>query len=335
MTTNCDNIHDEHRPRVIIWQLTQGERSYKPPGAGSLLTQHECLLIIDSIARLSKSIVVLTGSNLIRRADLHEIVGYGSALGLKMIIELKPEEISPEVLEKYRQFGPRILRLVLNGCVVEDIDTRFRQSPAFSRLEKAVRRMKDSGFELHFSLNIDKPDIRALGYNLDYAFRSAAKGLFCHLRFNVLRDKKSTARRDGLISVDEFIYKISELKPLLPSNMYFSPQCVKYTPCQVEEHSKLEFLRSEHPKWTHSCLAGKTFAFLTETGKVYLCGGMHARCGDLRGCGYDFRRVWMESEVFKLLRDEQRSCTGTRKRFKKYCSAPGSRMITKTMEVDQ
>jgi MoaA/NifB/PqqE/SkfB family radical SAM enzyme len=324
MSANATTIQDECRPRLIVWQLMPWAEvpalsvGATAEGAGGFLTQHECLLVIDSIARLSKSILVLTGQHLTRRTDLVEIVGYGTALGLKMIVELRPEELSQEVLESLKQFGPRTIRIVLDGSIVEDMDTRYRQSPAFARLEKTVQRVRDSGYELHFSLNITKPDVRALSFNLDYAFRRAAKGLYCHLRFH--EDGEVRARRRGGAdgAIDDFIAKISELKPLLPSQMYFSPQCIKYSPFQPDDQDGLDIPEGEEqtPRWVHTCLAGRSFAFITERGKVFLCGGLPVQCGDLRACGFDFRQIWMDSPTFHAMREERRSCAQTRKKFK-------------------
>src|SRR5271169_846346 len=92
------------RPRVIIWQLTPSH-SGEGKKETQTLSQQESMLITESIARISKSIVVLTGNNLLQRNDLYDIVDYGHALGLKIILELEPEELTSEVLAKYRQFG--------------------------------------------------------------------------------------------------------------------------------------------------------------------------------------------------------------------------------------
>jgi MoaA/NifB/PqqE/SkfB family radical SAM enzyme len=117
-------------------------------------------------------------------------------------------------------------------------------------------------------------------------------------------------------SLDEFIGKISELKPLVPNNMYCSPQCVKYVPFYPDEFPDVEFTFDDYPRWINQCLAGKSFAFINELGKVFVCSGMMEQCGDLRSNGYDFKEVWTDSDTFKELREHRWTCVQTRCKIK-------------------
>ena len=304
--------NNDFRPRVIMWQLTNSavsEEEQQP-----WLSSHESLLIIDSIASVSKSILILTGPKLLSsRTDLFDIVSYGAALGLKMILEVEPEELNDEVLEKFRGFGPRVFRIILDGRVLEDMNTRFRQTPEFQHLEHVVDTMKRAGYEIHFSLNIKKPNQRRLSYNLDYAFRRAAKGLYCH--FHLVNRKVTDEQRENFEnSLDGFIERISELKSLVPSDMYCSPQCIKYVSYIAAEEADdiLPVPAEDQPKWVNMCLAGKTFSFINEFGKVYVCSAMHVEGGDLRENRLDFKKIWLSSTVFNQLRDHRWSCIQTR-----------------------
>ncbi|MBI5476446.1 MAG: hypothetical protein HY964_06885 [Ignavibacteriales bacterium] len=304
METHCD-----FRPRMIVWQLIADKTSDNH--IENSLTRHECIRIIDNLVKVAKPIVVLTGDSLITRPDLYEIVGYGNALGLKMIIELLPEQITDALLEQYKAFGARTFRLVLNNHVIEDSETRFRQSEEFHSLMCAVNRLKSKDYELHFSYLVSEPDLRRLSYNLDFAFRMSGHGLYCHLRFN-RNVREVSLFDDQVMSLDEFISKISDIKFLLPSDMYLSPQCVKYKPYPEGGSSDFDFSDMKHPNWIHQCLAGKTFAFINETGKVFACRGMCKECGDLREVNYDFKTIWKNSQILKLLRENSRSCVQTR-----------------------
>ena len=99
------------RPRLIVWQLTQPESEDDKNGApGDVLTPNERHLILEGIARTAKPIVVLTGDCLPQRQDIFELVEYGIALGLKMIVEAKPGDFSGETMRRYAGFGPKIFR---------------------------------------------------------------------------------------------------------------------------------------------------------------------------------------------------------------------------------
>ena len=298
----------EYRPRLIIWQLVGGE--FTRP-----FSTRECLLTIDSIARTARSIVVLTGNHLMRRDDLFEIVSYGSATGLKMIVEVQPEELTPEVLRQYGRFGAKVFRVVLDGEIIEDTDTRYKQSKAFSVLEDAVLRLREAGYEIHFTVTVlvSESNLRELAFKHDFAVRRSANGLYCHLHYKAPQKK---AKKGALSGLHEVIREIAKMKRFSPRNMYVSPQCVRYgvrpegTPEAIGEgHARAE------GNWMHLCLAGKTFAYINPEGKVQLCIGLPATCGDLRANGYDFEELWVNSPLFQKLRDQGLSCDDTRSEF--------------------
>ncbi len=298
-------------PRMIVWQLSRK----KTPGEPDVLTTHECLLIIDSIARIAKPIIVLTGRKVAERPDLFQIVEYGFALGLKMIIEVAPQELTDEMIEKYVIFGPKVFRLLLDGAITEDMDTRFKQSTQFQALENSIRRLKKAGYEIHLGSSIHKPDTRQLAFEHDFALQKSANGLYCHLAWDaaLLPEKDQDADTDQFIG--QFISKIAQIKRLSPKGMYFSPQCIKYGLHDVAAPGEGNGEQENHKvrvEWTHWCLAGRSFIFISPTGSVQPCASLGTPCGELRENNYNFREIWYNSEVLAKLRSEVLSCPTVR-----------------------
>ncbi len=305
---------EKFHPRMIIWQLTDDDRQEGTTGEPSLLTTQECLLILESIARLAKPIIVLTGKNVILRRDLYDIVEYGGALGLKVIVEAEAEDLSDEIIRKFSTFGPKTFRILIGNVVKEGQEQRFERTAEFLDLEEKVRTLKKAGFEIHLSLTVGQPDARQLAINHDYAFRNAADGFYCHLSFKEpIQDDEQDPETDD--TVGDFIESIASVKQYSPDHMYFSPQCVKYGFRDVDDWFPGDDdsdAKGSASEWRHWCLGGKTFAFISERGKVQVCSGLPIPCGDLRNNGYNFQQIWQESEVFQYLRDHDRSCTKTR-----------------------
>lgn len=50
-------------------------------------------------------------------------------------------------------------------------------------------------------------------------------------------------------------------------------------------------------------MGGKSFAFVSHTGKVQICGFLDVACGDLRREAFNFRKIWETSDVFRSVRD--------------------------------
>ena len=51
------------------------------------------------------------------------------------------------------------------------------------------------------------------------------------------------------------------------------------------------------------CLGGRSFAFVSHTGVLQICGFLDVDCGDLRSEGFDFRHIWETSSVLEAIRD--------------------------------
>jgi MoaA/NifB/PqqE/SkfB family radical SAM enzyme len=313
------NEEDDFFPRMIIWQLTGESLAHNEAEPvvreAGVLSTHECLLTIDSISRVAKPIIVLTGKGVVERPDLFQIVEYGFALGLKMIIEVYPQELTDDLMGRFVKFGPKVFRVLLDGAIMEDMDTRFKQSVQYQILEDCLRRLKKSGYEIHLGINIENPDVRQLAFEHDFALQKSANGLYCHLTWDstLITDKDKIAESDHLI--EQFIYKIAQMKRLSPKGMYFSPQCIKYglqdIPVPPEESSN----RDGHKirvEWTHWCLAGRSFIFIGPAGTIQPCAALNMNCGTLRDNNYDFKKIWFESEILNKLRVDVLSCPGVR-----------------------
>lgn len=271
------------------------------------------MLTIDGISRTSKPIVVLTGNALATRTDLFDIVEYGVAVGLKMIVEARPGNLTENILQEYKRFGPRVFRIILDGDIIEDPDTRYRQSARFCALESCISRMRASGFEIHLSISTGTLDARQLAFYHDYAFRKAAEGLYFHLSAGDPNGGSPTVVESDR---EEILRAIATMKTWSPAAMYNSPQCIKYVfepEASVESPNGRAGRNASSGVWQPWCQGGKTFAFISGEGEVQVCPGLSkVPAGQLRSCGYDFRRIWQSAGVFQCLRENLRSCRQTR-----------------------
>lgn len=328
MSMNIKNEYsdDEFRPRLLVWQLTPDhppvpvtrKATSSEPHTDGVLSTSECLLILENISYTAKPIIVLTGPGLLRRPDLYGIIEYGIALGLKIIIETSPGDLTDSLIRKFSVFGPKVFRILLDGCIIENADTRYNQTPEFVALGEKIRRLRDEGFEIHLGVTIRRPDIRELAFDYDYAFRILANGLYGHLSFD--EDVDSKKHRDANMGTpDELIQTIARMKQFSPEKMYISPQCVKYGAVRDNDEEELGEVQSGQDgafEWKHWCLAGKTFAYINHAGQVQGCAGMSIDCGSLSANNYDFKKIWYGSEVFRQLRQSTLSCSETRAEFK-------------------
>ncbi len=299
-------------PRIIVWQITRnatdrtGDTRHAPPaGADEPLNSSESMLVIDSIARTGKPILVLTGDDILRNVQrLPDILDYGRALGLKMIVEVSPEELTDEVLKTYSRFGERIFRVKVSAAPGQGAEEREENSRYFRDLESCLDRMELAGYESHLVYTATEPDIRSLALLHDFGLRRSARGLYCHLRFDLADPKKS--RPAG--SVDDFVQRFATMKEYSPSTMIISPQCVKFVHNSRRRGPAGGGREDGRPEWEYTCVAGKSYAYIDLNGRVHLCGGNPGRGVSLRDAGYDFRKIWSHSPAFTGSRTICRNC---------------------------
>ena len=303
------NVLEHHRPKLLVWELTPSASDDVANG-GSFST-HECLLTIDSIARTAKPIVVMTGQGVVNRPDLFSIIEYGVALGLKIIVEVRPAEVHEELIRKFSSFGHRIFRVIVDGSIEEDMNTRYKDTDGFRELERAVESIRNAGLEVHLGTTVHRPDRRQLAFDHDFALTRSAAGFYCHFCF----DQPEQVDTDPA-EIEEIVAAIARMKGYSPRDMYFSPQCIRY------EHRHTFGTREEGDngatagsEWNHWCLGGKTFGFISAAGDVQVCSGIPVDCGNLRKYRYDFRSIWFTSNVMKKIREQERTCSETRDLF--------------------
>lgn len=50
-------------------------------------------------------------------------------------------------------------------------------------------------------------------------------------------------------------------------------------------------------------MGGKSFAFISHTGVVSICGFLETPAGDVSRNGLDFKDIWLHSDFFRRIRD--------------------------------
>lgn len=314
----------DYRPRLIIWEIAcsclEGNSKIKS------FSTKECFTIMDSIAEISKPIIVLASNytenskcDPLDRPDIIDILLYGNSIGLKMIVETSGEKLTPDLRNVLKTIGTKCIRILLNDQIKEDIENRFVKDDKFKRLDSLINHLKNDGFEIQLGIILKNFNARELLFIVDYAVEKNAKGIYFHFQ----NPKSSSKSKIISYNREDAIQWISEQKKLLPDQMYFSPQCIKYGIKHKEDIEEIENTN----KTAHWCLSGKTFSYINGKGEVQICNSVKNICGDLRKANLNFAQIWYNSELYNLLRNNNYSCLQTQMSMTK--------PITKSSELKQ
>lgn len=319
MPYSFENINPlNYKPRLIIWEVScncfNNKTDIKP------LTTKESFTVLDSIAELSRPIVVLASNyqgnppcDPLDRADIIDIILYGNSIGLKMIVETTGDKLNKDFRNILRTIGTKSIRILVHNKIKESIEHGFEQSEKFLALQKLLAEVKEDGFEIQLGLPINKFDEREISFGIDFAVRKNAKGVYFHLLYS---DAKSKKKKDiNQFDKEDIIMWIAKQKRLLPDDMYFSPQCVRYGIKHVEDedHNAEETCHNEKSRIGHWCLGGKTFAFISATGSVQICSALKNECGNLHDTNFSFSKIWNNSDIFNWVRCNNFTCSQVQK----------------------
>ncbi len=301
-------------PKLIIWELYNQTNS---ENINNFLSTRECFSVMENIAEFSKPIIVLAGNDPLDRSDIVDIILYGNSLGLKMIVETDGKKLNQDLQNVLRTIGTKSIRIYLNDRIKESIEDGLEKTKKFSEIENIISSLKKDGFEIQIGIPVKDFDVRAAAFNIDYALRKKAKGIYFNLKDFSIKTKGKKKKEHSGMDRSKIIEWIADHKKLLPNEMYFSPQCVRYGLKHIEDHGNYS-KPDQPPLFTHWCLGGKTFAYINIEGMVQICGGIEIECGNLREMKYNFHEIWNNSEVFSWLRNRSFSCPETNDFVSKY-----------------
>lgn len=298
-------------PRLIAWEVTRScnlncvhcraAARYGP--YPDELTTEECLAFLEDVASFSNPIIILTGGEPMMREDIFEIAGYGTKLGLRMVMSPCGILMTEENTKRMVEVGIKRLSFSIDGATAESHD-RFRGTPgAFESVLKAIDMAKKAGLEFQVNTTITRHNLHELPMILDLVIKL---GAVAHHPFLLVPTGRAANMKDEELSPEDYEKTLTwfyEQRDKVP--IQFKPTCAPhyYRIFRQKEREKgITISQKTHglDAMTKGCMGGQTFAFVSHTGKVQICGFLDVECGDIRK--EPFSKIWYTSEVFKEMR---------------------------------
>jgi heme b synthase len=300
-------------PRLIAWEVTRScplhcrhcraaATDAADPGE---FTTAECFKVLESIAAFAKPIVILTGGEPMRRADIYDIARHGTELGLRMVMAPCGQMVTEETARRMMECGIGRISLSIDGATAATHDA-FRGVPgAFASVMEAMRCCRAAGLEFQVNTTLTRGNVGELEAILELVI---GLGAVAFHPFLLVPTGRGRAMADEELPPEEYervLKWIHERSATCP--IPFKPTCAPHYYRVLRQRERAAG-RTVTPQ-THGldamskgCMGGQAFAFISHVGKVQICGFLDIECGDLRKEGLDFRRVWDGSEVFQTLR---------------------------------
>ena len=327
--TSMYQASNNHPPRLIAWEVTRRcslNCLHCRASAQDIPYQHElslgeCRQLLDSMTQFTPPpIMILTGGDPMMREDIYDIIEYGNSLGLRMVIALCGQHLSPEIMQRLKESGILKASFSLDGSTAESHDTFRRVPGSFEAVMQSMAYARKTGIPFQVNSTISKYNVSELPGILELVLTSGADSFH---PFLLVPTGNARDLLDMELTPEEYektlhwIYQKSQeiqaitVKPTCAPHYYrIVRQEQKGKPKTQPVHPHAHGHSGKgHPhghgfsSMTKGCLGGQGFAFVSHVGKVQICGFLDVECGDVRETNFQFKPIWDSSQVFQEMRN--------------------------------
>ena len=299
-------------PRLVAWEVTRRcnlncvhcrASAERGPYPGEL-EGPKSLEIIDQIAGLGKSVVILTGGEPLLREDIFDLARYGTERGLRMVMATNGTLLTPVIAERIRSSGIQRVSISLDGANAEEHD-KFRQvQGAYQASLKGIEILKEAGVEFQVNTTITKHNYRRCREILDSVMHLGAVAHHLFLLVPTGRAREMADQEIDALEYEKLLLWFNQMQKKVPIHLKATCAPHFYRILRQEAHKrgeKVDFQTYGLDAVTRGCLGGISFCFISYKGMVQPCGYLELKCGNLKE--ESFETIWANSQVFDRLRD--------------------------------
>jgi heme b synthase len=304
--------HSNAAPRLVAWEVTRRcnlncvhcrAAAERGPYPGEL-EGPKSLEIIDQIAGLGKSVVILTGGEPLLREDIFDLARYGTEQGLRMVMATNGTLLTPVIAERIRSSGIQRVSISLDGANAEEHD-QFRQvQGAYQASLTGIEILKEAGVEFQVNTTITKHNYRRCREILDSVMHLGAVAHHLFLLVPTGRAREMADQEIDALEYEKLLLWFNQMQKKVPIHLKATCAPHFYRILRQEAHKrgeKVDFQTYGLDAVTRGCLGGISFCFISYEGMVQPCGYLEMTCGNLKK--ESFETIWANSQVFSRLRD--------------------------------
>jgi AdoMet-dependent heme synthase len=303
--------------RMVAWELTRNcnlncvhcrAAASKGPHDGEL-TLPECKQILDQLAAFASPTIILTGGEPLLRDDIFDIIEYGNAKGLRLVMAINGTLLTEEKAQKLKKGGIKRVSLSLDGKDAKTHDAFRGVIGSYNAVMRAADTLNNIDLPFQINTTVTRFNVDDLLdiYNLVKTIGAVAWHVF--LLVPVGRGKELKGKELDTKAYENVLNWLYDMESRNEIEMKVT--CAPHYYRIVKE-------KGDTPK-SAGCLAGKSFMFISHRGVAQPCGYLEIASGDILADGV--QKVWEESPVFNQLRDltsYKGKCGGCR--YLKICS---------------
>lgn len=298
--------------RVLAWELTracplacQHCRAEAQATAGpDELTTAECHAVIDDLAAQGPCLLILTGGEPMLRPDFYELANHASTRGLNVVAAPCGQYVDAEAVARMRAAGIRAISLSIDSAISADHDA-FRGWPgAFTMVKAAAAAARAGGLPFQVNTTVHRANVAQLDSVARLVRDLGAAKWDVFFLVPTGRGRGLAGRELDPQAMDEALRSVTRAarREGLRLKVTCAPQSVRIAHDDGEDPAAVG---------ATGCLGGRSFAFLSATGQVQICGFLDLPAGQVRE--QPLSTIWRDSLLLEAIRDHSawKSSCGT------------------------
>ncbi|MGD6850826.1 MAG: radical SAM protein [Candidatus Bathyarchaeia archaeon] len=300
--------HNQLAPRVVAWESTRAcnyacrhcrAQAQKQADPNQLTTQ-EALNLMDQIAEFCKPVLIISGGDPLQRKDIFEVAAYATKLGIRVVMSPSGSDITPQVIEKMKASGVKMISISLDGSKAEIHDSFRQVVGAFDLAMQNIAYAKAGDLPFRINTTVTKHNLEDLPQMSALAVALGAREWDVFMLVPTGRGKVemeiSPSQYEATLQA---VYEMSQSSPI-PIKVTCAPLYTRII-AQHKKEGAAPHTPAGNPTAGRGCMAGNGFCFVSHVGDVFSCGFLPLAAGSIRKQG--FREIYQASVLFVELRN--------------------------------
>jgi radical SAM protein len=296
-------------PLLVIWEVTQAcdlactncRALLQPDLDPNELTTQEAYDLVTQVKEFGNPLLVLTGGDPLKRADLFDTVRYSVEHGLRTNVTPSATPLlTTEAIDRLKDCGISRMAICLDGPDAAIHDGFRGEAGSYDRSLMALRHAREIGLDTQVQTTVDRSNVNHLAEMAEQV--AEVRSRMWSIVFQVTPSVEEDLTGEEYEKVFKFLYSISKVAPFE----------VKTTEAMHYRRFIAQRLKEEQNgrAGSHSIFRspgvgdGRGFVFISHTGEIYPSGFLPISGGNIRRDS--LMDVYRNSNLFRILRDPGR-----------------------------
>ncbi|MCL4843713.1 MAG: radical SAM protein [Bryobacteraceae bacterium] len=286
-------------PFLVIWETTQAcdlacrhcRASAVPDRHSGELSTAEARRMLDQVKAFGDPLLVFTGGDPLKRADLFDLIGYSVSIGLRTTVTPSATPLlTSAAVERFRDCGVSRMAVSLDGPDAQSHDGFRGVAGSFDTTIEALRAARRVGLETQINTTVSRFSMEKLARIAQVVGDEGAtlwSVFFLVVTGRAQLDDDLTA--EEYEQVFEFLYETS----------LHAPFQIKTT--EAQHYRRYVAQRRKSARGLLPINDGKGFMFVSHTGEIFPSGFLEVSAGNVRQNA--LQEAYRGSALFQVLRD--------------------------------